>query len=559
MSTKDTWIAPGAGQWAVDRSHMPAGCTPIMQHIVTTAMPAGMRRMFRDLGAPIETLSCEFVNGQMYTRLRPLISPDKPAKKLPPAFVLKVATRLHPEMRRRNRTAGEVREGEPWNEVIARWHRSDKQLIVDQNLALQGVDRSELDDAALVAHVQATLDHAIAKMEHHFWLHGYDLGPLGQYMFEASQWGIDPKDLLALLEGASPSTSAPRKAALAIREAVERAGAQPGTLDELRAVSPEIGAAVDEYLAHRSAVLFSRYDIDGITLGERPDLVLASIMNATDLDTSAEVTARTVAVRAQVPAEHRARFDRILSQARAAMDLRDDNGPTTAEWPVGVVRLALQELGRRAVARGVWSDPSLVFELRADEISAAVLDGRPDEATLRGRADARRHQRQLDPPRLLGPAELAPPPEVLPEHLRHLVGMVQAVMTHMGMDGATSGNGLQGSGIGTTPMRGRARVATSPEEALDRLEPGDVLVVAGTTPAYNLVLSLAGGVITAEGGPMSHAAVIARELGIPAIVGVRAALTDIPDGALVEIDPVKGEVRIIAVDAASEAATVGAG
>jgi phosphohistidine swiveling domain-containing protein len=106
---------------------------------------------------------------------------------------------------------------------------------------------------------------------------------------------------------------------------------------------------------------------------------------------------------------------------------------------------------------------------------------------------------------------------------------------------------LHGTGIGTTSVTGRARVATSPESALDMLEPGDSLVVAGTTPAYNLVLSIAGGVVTAEGGAMSHAAVIAREMGIPAVIGGRGALTEIPNGALVTIDPVAGDVRVLEV------------
>ena len=52
--------------------------------------------------------------------------------------------------------------------------------------------------------------------------------------------------------------------------------------------------------------------------------------------------------------------------------------------------------------------------------------------------------------------------------------------------------------------------------------------------------------MTADGGPLSHAAVLARELGIPAVVGARGALTEIPDGALIDVDPVAGEVRIVA-------------
>ncbi len=149
---------------------------------------------------------------------------------------------------------------------------------------------------------------------------------------------------------------------------------------------------------------------------------------------------------------------------------------------------------------------------------------------MRARSERRAAMKRVEAPRLLGPDEAAPPPGILPANLDTLVNMVQSVMQHLGMDGDVR-SGLHGTGIGTTSVTARARVATSPEAALDVLEPGDILVVAGTTPAYNLVLSLAGGVVTADGGPMSHAAVIARELSIPAIIGAGAALTDIPDGA----------------------------
>jgi pyruvate,water dikinase len=203
------------------------------------------------------------------------------------------------------------------------------------------------------------------------------------------------------------------------------------------------------------------------------------------------------------------------------------------------------ELGHRLRHRGLVEARDLVFELAPDEIGASLFQGVPSSDVLAERAAARQAQKALDPPLVLGPEELAPPLDVLPKNLATVVGMVQTVMQHLGMDGVASRSGLHGAGIGVTSIRGTARVATTPEQALDVLEPGDILVVAGTTPAYNLVLSLAGGVVTAEGGPMSHAAVIARELGIPAIIGARSALVDIPDGALVELDPVAGEVRVL--------------
>jgi pyruvate,water dikinase len=505
-----------------------------------------MRRSFADLGVPLDTLEAAFVNGQFYSRLRPLIRGDKPATRLPPAPMLKVLTRLHPEMRRRNRTAGRVLAAEPWVEVIRAWHGGGKASIEAANLKLQRIDLVELSDADVLDHVGSCLAHCRANWEHHFWLHGYDLGPLGRYLYEAEQWGLAPSDLLGLLEGASPSTSAPNEQLVRIRAAVEASGQQPTGLEELRSISPEIAAMVEEHLRRRGAVLFSRYDIDGVTLAERPDLVFASIMNAGTRDTSAEVAARTAALRAKVPREQVVRFDTLLGQARDAMDLRDDNGPTTAEWPLGLLRLSLLELGRRLVSRGVIDRPELVFELEPEELAPELFDAVPSQATLEARAERRQAMKKVEAPSVLGAHEPAPPLEVLPANLATLVGMVQTVMQQLGMDGAAKAGGLYGTGIGEGTTRGRARLATSPEAALDVLEPGDILLVAGTTPAYNLVLSLAGGIVTAEGGPMSHAAVIARELGIPAVIGVKGALTDIPDGTWVELDPVAGEVRLLA-------------
>jgi len=540
-----TWEAPGPGQWALDRSHFPGGCTPLVQALMCATEPVAMARVFAELGVPAETLSVAFVHGHMYSRMRPLIAPDKPAKKLPPLWVLRVATRVHPEMRRRNRTAAITLQNTPWVGVIHDWHNGGKETIEQGNFALQSVGLDGFDDEALMEHVRACWANCLRNWEHHFWLHGYDLGPLGRFLHESERWELDALELLPLLEGASPSTSNPKKQAAEICRAVKATGEEPATLAELRALSAEITAAVDRYLDRKQWVLFSRYDVDGVALGERPELVFATIMAAEHRDVSAETDAQTAAIRERVPPADRPEFDELLASARDAMDLRDDNGPVTAEWPLGLLRRALLAVGDAMVRRASIHDRDLALELHADELQVNDLAALPDEAELLRRRGVRTEQSRLDAPWLLGPAELAPPTHVLPAALASFVAMVQTVVRHLGMDGDTKSNGLQGSGIGTASYRGTARVASSPEEALDRLKPGDVLVVACTTPAYNLVLSLAGAVVTAAGGPMSHAAVIARELGIPAVVGARTALVDIQDGAQIEVDPVAGLVRVL--------------
>jgi pyruvate,water dikinase len=115
----------------------------------------------------------------------------------------------------------------------------------------------------------------------------------------------------------------------------------------------------------------------------------------------------------------------------------------------------------------------------------------------------------------------------------------------MAMRGRAGGEELAGVGAGTTAYRGRAVVAGDADDAFDRLAPGDVLVVAMTTTAYNPVLVVCGALVVEDAGPLSHAGVMARELGLPAVLGAAGAMAAIPDGALVEVDPTLGSVRVL--------------
>jgi pyruvate,water dikinase len=72
-----------------------------------------------------------------------------------------------------------------------------------------------------------------------------------------------------------------------------------------------------------------------------------------------------------------------------------------------------------------------------------------------------------------------------------------------------------------------------------------VLVTASTTPAFNVALPVVGAIVTDSGGILSHAAIVAREFGIPAVVGTGAATRQVPDGALVLVDGAAGEVTVL--------------
>jgi pyruvate,water dikinase len=541
--TDTTFQPPGAGQWTAESAHAYGAMTPIGQHLMRTGMTTGMAQTFSDYGLPAETLDCRFVHGHMYTRIRPLIAPDRTPTRPPPKALLRLAFRLHPELRRRARRAEHALATQPWREPVRQWYERERGQIESENLALQRVSLSPLDDVALAAHWSAALAHAERLWARHFVLHGYDLGPIGLLLVASEDWGLKPDEILPALQGASPSTSEPTRILAALRAEIAPTGGSPASLDDVRAASPAAATELHRYLELRGWHLVSRYDVDGLTLGELPAVVLASIVEGNDLVAGIDAEAVAAALRARVPSADRDEFDDLLAEARLAMDLRDENGPLTVEWTGGLLRRALLEIGARLQARHLLDAIGHVFELAPHEVAPLLTKGDgPTAATLATRAARRQADSALQLPHVLGRPEPPPPADALPEATARLLRVVQAVLDLL--DRQDRPHGLAGTGVGTASYRGRARQAEAPEDALANLEAGDVLVVPYTTPAYNTVLPLAGAVVTAEGGPLSHAAVLARELGIPAVVGVAGART-IPDGATIEVDPTAGEVRIL--------------
>lgn len=103
---------------------------------------------------------------------------------------------------------------------------------------------------------------------------------------------------------------------------------------------------------------------------------------------------------------------------------------------------------------------------------------------------------------------------------------------------------LRGTGASAGVVRGPARVTLSQDD-FDRIQPGDVIVCPSSNPSWVPVFTIAGGLVTNTGGVLSHAAVVAREFGLPAVVGAAEATTRIADGRIVEIDGTAGTVRLL--------------
>ncbi len=287
--------------------------------------------------------------------------------------------------------------------------------------------------------------------------------------------------------------------------------------------------------------LLTSDDVDAPTLNEQPQLQ-ARILTNLSAEGLPEDSVDSATIRALVPANERDRFDMLLADARYGLRLRDDNVGLRLNWPAGLTCRALLEAGSRLVGRGPLTAPGHVFCLEPREVAELLRDQTvPTAETIVGRSADRERQLSLRAPDNIGPDEAPPPLHLFPRPMRRATAAILTLMD--AMQGVDTQKPLTGMGGGGAPYTGRACVIASPEDDLNRIQPGDVLIAPFTSPSFNSVLPLLGAIVAQEGGVLSHTAIVAREFGIPAIVGVRGLLDVIQDGQIVEVDPSSGTVR----------------
>jgi rifampicin phosphotransferase len=255
----------------------------------------------------------------------------------------------------------------------------------------------------------------------------------------------------------------------------------------------------------------------------------ASARDRLEADTLARVSDRS----------ERAAFAELIARVTQAVPLEESHAYHIDYPGLQATREALLGFGRRLVAEGGLDSAHDVFLLRLEELRGALLD--PWSESLSGVVGPRRTEmeagRARRPERVLGPA----PDESaeVPPMLAKFYGDPAAA--------ATSQAGVvRGTPASPGNAAGPARVVAGPED-FARVQAGDIVVCATTTPAWTPLFAAISGLVTDTGGILCHAAVIAREYGLPAIVGTQSATQLIPDGALVELDASSGEARVVDV------------
>jgi pyruvate,water dikinase len=555
-----TFTPPGKGPWELETTHSARPMTPLAQQAFMTGFPKGFAEGTARYGVLLSHLEPGFSQSFLYNQPAAVGAPAG-AMGPPPKLVLQLVSRIHPEMRRRHKTAEQAIRDKRWREDLKNWDEVDKPAAIKAHRAIQDVDIAALSDEDLADHVDRCAQHAVDAAYLH---HKYTIPaclPVGDFLAGAMSWtGASVGELMTLLRGrsvvsrgfAAEELDAAAKALTtsdSARSVLAAAGDSESILAELSA-HPEVGPAVAAYL---DAVRWRcvGYDLGDKAAGELPDTLVEALRTslagawtaAPDDDSSLQ------ALRERVPAEHREDFDDRLAEVRLMYRLRDERGVYSDGWAMGLGRRALLEVGRRLAANGALADPEHAVDLSADEVRALLLGtgAGPSAEEVSDRYEWRTTMTTSEAPPFLRALPAPPPPaEWFPQPARRTAA---AMNTFMGSlfgvpETPNSDTVLTGLAVNTGVYEGPARLVERSED-FGRIRQGDVLVTRMTSPYFNVVLPMLGAIVTDRGGQLCHAAIVAREYGIPGIVGTRDATRTIRDGDRVRVDGSTGEVHLL--------------
>jgi pyruvate,water dikinase len=539
-STLRAFEPPGPGSWEQDPVHLPRPLTRYFQETHPAAFKRGTNDFARFYGLLIDGLQIGYVNGFGYNQVLP--APDA---QIPERFA----------------RAEEVFARKLWREQLHDWDTNCKPAAVAKHRELQAVEPDALSDGELAAYLTRCRDHHASMIAQHMRFTAGAVLPTSDFLAHVGDWtGLPPSELLGLMRGSAEVSSggsdemARLKAAFAsdaaARKILESADDPAQVLARLRTLGGETGAAVSGYLDLVGHRLIDGFDIAEPTALELPDALLRAIRIAVsgEAPAASDLDARIAEIRGQVPAAHQDEFDELLGEARLTYRLRDERGVYSDIWASGLMRRAALVAGRRVAKRGRLADPHQMLDASLDEMCALVAGtGGPSADELAGRARCRATYTAKDAPALLGPPA-PPPPDLaaLPPSVGRVMRAILIGLGHIfGSSRAQHEDAvLFGIAASKGVYEGPARRVSGPSE-FGQITKGDVLVTESTTEAFNILLPLLGGIVTDNGGLLSHAAIVAREYGIPGVVGTREATERIANGVRVRVDGDAGEVTVL--------------
>ena len=567
------------GYWTTDRFHWPTPASPfgrVMGEELRKTLPAA----FAEFGILIDRAEHADIGGWLYAQVTPVGAPPAGRSRgrgrqgTPPRWLLALLMRLHPAIRRRTRAARQAIESDLPFALIRRWHEESRPAYQEDAERALALDLGSMSDEELAAQ----LDHRVEMLgrpEHAsvgfaYFVVMYELAEVCRELL-----GWNTARTLSLLEGLSTVTTEPARQLAHLADlarskpAVRRllASVDESTPARLADVDAEFAQAFSRYIdatGHRVV----RYDVIEPTLAEMPHLLLRLIADQLEVGFTPEQAAQAALRRrsqateearrllASRPEADRERFELALARASEAYPTFDDRVWHTTFVPLGLLRYVALEIGRRLVDRGQLTAVDDLFFLDVSEARSALLDGGDRIETTSVRKAQRAWAIANRGPMTYGePPSGEPPFDLLPPEARHVNqaiawgvsefwGAQPAPVPWAGHPGDHDQRLMAGTPASAGRYTGTARVVMG-EHQFDKIQVGDVVVCPMTSATWSVVFPSIGALVTDAGGILSHPAIIAREHGIPAVVGTGNATDVLRDGQRVTVDGSIGVVELV--------------
>ena len=554
---------PGPGRWTRDTARFPRQVTPVLASVLPSAALRGFRAATRPYGLLLDHVAWAFVDGWGYmsprrtVALRDIEVPDHAAWQR--------LVQSSADLRRRLAASDRVFEHRVWLGELSRWHGVDKPAMASANRAAARVDVDALGDDELLAHIATCTANLRQALYLH---HRYDVTPavaVGDLLANlAALTGAPAFSFLDLLNRGPRSVLRAQELhtlaqAIVLQPgavaALERGLGSRFVVDWLRSLGGSAAPAVERCLDVVGWWIAGPVcDVDEPCILEVPEILADSLRAAVARsggggagDRDGAAPDRAAEVRSALPATTRRAFDLMLEDARAVQWVRDERALYCDVWATGVLRRALLAAGRRLADAGRLDDPADVLEAQRGELRSLFKRGRNgprDELALRARQRLAADPASVPP--VLGNATWSPIQlDWLPSGAARTERAFRTFLAAMDDEPpAGASNGLLGLAASPGVREGRARVITRLTD-LPALDREDVLVAGAASPSLIVLLPLVGALVTDRGGLLSHAAIVARELGVPAVVGTGDATNRIPDGARVRVDGSAGVVTLL--------------
>jgi pyruvate,water dikinase len=546
-TTSDEVVFPGPdeieGFWALDKMHAPRPVTPLSFDLVVRTLSEGFTKAQAEYDCPMMASSRE-INHYFYMAFHPI--PDE-------AELADRMTRYHDKLATMVPGVGKT------------WEEEWKPAVRARNEGERTADYSGLSDEELIA----KLDEYTDEMRHQWWIHGHiNFVLLSSSAFcdlydEIMQPEI-PTEAYETLQGFHTRSVDASRGLWALSRTVKNSPAlrQLFTTKEPKDVlaaldESEEGRAfrtqLDEYLFEYGWRHDAVYDLADIPWREDPSIPLASIAAMVDLPESEdpeqqyqqrvarreELMSKLRAKVADDP-EQAAKVEELYEAARYSFPLTEDHAFYIDQLYIGVFRRFVLALGDRLVAKGVIDQRDDVFFLYRDELADALTNGGDQRSLVAERRASFDRSAQVIPPTALG---TPPPPPDAPDPF--MDALVYRLLGITPPEENADENVLKAVAGSPGIYTGTARVVRSLSEAIEELEDGEVMVCEMTLPPWVPMFSIAGAVVSDVGGVLSHAAIVAREFGVPAVVGTDVGTKVIRTGQTVTVD---GNAGVIYLD-----------